>query len=138
MKSVVQNSFILQSILELAMYGYRLSPDWRSYIRENSLQDALAKFRSMISRWERFEYTKKICIDTDRYTSLVINGVLANVTPNQQLQFYRVDQGFSDDSSSSNTREISPWIEHPRTNAQDILFWDESQDLMVLRDDTHR
>jgi hypothetical protein len=116
------------------MYGYCLSLDWRFRIRQNSLQDALAKFRSMISRWERFEYTKKIRIHTSRTVSLVINGVLANVTPNQQLQFYRVDQCFSDDSSSSNTREISPWIEHSLTNTQKILFWDESQDLMVLQD----
>lgn len=126
MKKIIDNSSPLQMILDLATYGYCLSPDWRSRVNNRTIRELLILFRTKQSRWEAFDYTRK-CHIPMKITGLRLeHGILGVNVEDQFLRLYRLNH------PSFRSGDYHPWREYELTLENPTYSWDESQDLLVL------
>lgn len=126
MKKIVEGSALLQMIIELATYGYRLFDDWRSGVDGRSIQELLILFRARQARWEAFDFTDRRRVSHGGIEHRLQNGVLGVTISNQDRRFYKPFH------PSFKSGDDHPWIKHYTPLSDPTYCWDEGQDLLIL------
>lgn len=138
----MKNSAVIRLILDLATYGYILSPDWKSKSRGRSAQQLAQSFCAVMSRWEKFEHTTKFRVEHEGSYGHIKDRLLGCYSGANVFTFYQVDvirdQARAQEYTISNTTEMAvtninftPWIEHPVNAGNCSVDWDATQNLLV-------
>jgi hypothetical protein len=138
----MKSSSVVQLMLDLATFGYVLSPKWKENSRGRTPQELAQSFLEVMSRWDRFDYTAKLRFRSRKWNARVKDRVIGCTPRADIIQFYNFDRmrhhakPRTDDRplSGRSRSDVTPWIEYSVTDRSSNFDWDVAQNLLVYRD----
>jgi hypothetical protein len=136
----MKTSSVVQLILDLATFGYVLSPKWKENSKGRTPQELAQSFFKVMSRWERFDYTAKLRFQYGSWSARVKDRVAVCMSNNLQLHHFdrmrhlAQPRTLNDPTPSGRSRsDITPWTRYSLPKMPSIFDWDVTQDLIIYR-----